>query len=1838
MGWGALRRGKIGAACATIACAAALLTPSSALAVFNPLAGSDGCLWASTPVASDCGDAQIRYLEDLAIDPSGSDVYVTNGSGIVRRYDRSPVTGGLTPTSDCWTSGDGSDGCTPALGIRYAEAIEISPDGLFVYVAGENRTIARFQRDPATGMLTQSAAPDACWGGYYTGCTLVRGLGYNYAYDLEITGDGTGLIASTYYGPITSFQRDTMTGRLTQAASPDVCWGDWDTDEDGQSCRFLPSDPYLFQDAASTSDGRFVYAAAEDTLHAFERDPATGELTHLACIGYWTYDDPAWCSNEEPAGASGAQSVALSDDDAFLYVGGWDSVMTYAVNPTTGALTQLAGTAGCRSDYRVLPARCTRVRGHNGANDIKLSPDGLTAYVSTYNALELFDRDAVTGELTQRAGQRGCMTVELSVATNDGCQMVGNEEASWHLAPSPDGANLYAIGGNGLLTFGNPGASCRDVTTPTVINDVASKVTLGCVGLDPDLRSMSVVTPPAHGTLGAVDQVTGVVEYTPDVGWVGTDTFTYGATDGIATTAAATVTITSRARALPVQVTAATLGGIERVGEVMSVTGGSWTSAIGSAWQYQEWYVCDTTLASCSFYSTGTTWRIPALAVNRRVKVVTKGYNADGTTTGVTLATGVIAQSAGPKLISSYLYGSAVSGYSLRDDTSWFTAGSLTYTRVWERCDLTLTSCTTTPVTTQSYPLGAADVGSKLRLSITVTDQYGSASTTVVSNEILATAPAPTYTYLEAPTISGSALVGSTLTATPGVLRNATATSSDYQWRRCDESGFPCEDIPGETTTTYVITAADHGSSLQFFQRTHYGVDRFRWNTSASTDEVRDPAEVGTMAPVVSTPPSISGTIAVSRYAYGDEGDWTGVDPFTFASQWLRCDAAGANCVPIGGTSAWTYYIGFADAGGTLRLQVTATNADGTATATSTAVAVPHPPAQNSGIPSISTGWAAEEGATISTTNGTWNSTTPITSWRYEFWRCAARTSGAPDGTCTLLADSASNSLTLTAADIDSNIGARVFATNSGGEAGSYWVWTSTVVPAPPVSLGAGSVTGSATQGQTLTYAPGTWSASRPFTTSTVWERCRPDGTACSVISGTTNSPTYVVSAADEYRTLRVQESARAVGELSSRVVSTPSPPSAVVPLEAPHSSATPYIAPNPQVGWSTSTSSSWTTPFPATLTTTQQWLRCDASGNGCVPIAGATQQWYLPVAADVDMTLRATHVATNAAGSTTVTSGASSPVRPPVPTGTSSIPVVTGALREGQTLSTTTGTFNVLGAATYAYQWTACMTGSPYTCTDIPGATSATHTLSAADIGMSVRARVTVTNAAGSDSMTSQWGQAVVPIAPSPAATPSVSGSAQVGSTLAFSGTAWTSSVPVTEYVTWQSCAADGSDCRGVGWSATFDLTSAQLGRRMRVAVIGRNAGGDGVVYSAMTAVVVGAPDFDSGPTLLGSGRPGSTLTVDPGLVGTAPMQVTYTWLRCDLSGLPCEAISGAAGNAYVPTTSDSYHLVRARVSASNAYGSRVRETSSIQVALGGPELRSAGRIEGTTSVGSVLTWRRPTWYLADTVQMTWERCKAGGVDCQSMGVNGPELTLQEFDEGAWVRVREYASNAAGFTTTISALVGPVVVDPALLPTAKVTVSALTQRALARFRWTEIPGAGTVASWELSEQRWSIRSATRSSRTITSQSTELESSIAAGETVCLQLRAVLMTNARGPWSAQACTSAPVPASSLRAIGRWSRLGSSRTTRLRGAALDISTRPRVNRLTIIGRRCPTCGTVEIVAGGRVVQRLSMAGRTGMRTWRLPQLAHAVSGTIRVRVTTRGRPVTITGIALAPVTR
>jgi hypothetical protein len=87
--------------------------------------------------------------------------------------------------------------------------------------------------------------------------------------------------------------------------------------------------------------------------------------------------------------------------------------------------------------------------------------------------------------------------------------------------------------------------------------------------------------------------------------------------------------------------------------------------------------------------------------------------------------------------------------------------------------------------------------------------------------------------------------------------------------------------------------------------------------------------------PTAKALPSITGTAREGDTLTAVEGAWEDGNNLTFAYQWQRCDAAGANCADIAAAATKAYIAQSADVGRKLRVQVAATDTDGSSQAVS---------------------------------------------------------------------------------------------------------------------------------------------------------------------------------------------------------------------------------------------------------------------------------------------------------------------------------------------------------------------------------------------------------------------------------------------------------------------------------------------------------------------------------------------------------------------------------------------------------------------------------------------------------------------------------------------------------------------------------------------------------------------------------------------------------------------------------------------------------------------------------------------------------------------------------------
>lgn len=324
--------------------------------------------------------------------------------------------------------------------LKTVVSVSISADGKFAYAAAYNaKAVTVFRRDAKTGRLTHLQT--------FEDKDLLNGVT-----TLRLSPDGRLGVATSFLSrTVALFGRDPKTGKLKL----------FDVVQPG---RRGATDLNFVIDAVFSPDGRFVYAVADGSAALVTLKVARGKLLEFVASD----------KGREKCYA-GARGVAVSPDGKSLYVTS-DRAGTLVVlqrNLKTGAAALKTvlkdGTAGvdglqgafsvtCSSDgkfvytasgrFRGKTAICTfkrsadgslefieslsDLRGFNGGNTLRLSPDGKHLYVcgTRTGSIAVLKRDAKTGKLTHLQTVKNKTDGKLASVAG--------------LALSPDGRFLYA--------------------------------------------------------------------------------------------------------------------------------------------------------------------------------------------------------------------------------------------------------------------------------------------------------------------------------------------------------------------------------------------------------------------------------------------------------------------------------------------------------------------------------------------------------------------------------------------------------------------------------------------------------------------------------------------------------------------------------------------------------------------------------------------------------------------------------------------------------------------------------------------------------------------------------------------------------------------------------------------------------------------------------------------------------------------------------------------------------------------------------------------------------------------------------------------------------------------------------------------------------------------------------------------------------------------------------------------------------------------------------------------------------------------------------------------------
>jgi DNA-binding beta-propeller fold protein YncE len=387
----------------------------------------------------------------------------------------------------------GARGClvdrtTPTKGCGTARALEgpgpfmgsravaVSADGKNVYVASSrSNAIAVFRRNPRAGALGQPSGA--------AGCVAAKGafecgkaIGLNGPNSVAVSPNGRNVyVTSRGSNAVTAFKRDRSTGALHQLPGAAGCISGVPLPGCATGTALLGPDVVVV-----SPDGKNVYVGSffGNAVAAFARDPSTGALTQLSGSAACIAEATSGCA---PGLALGApEGMAISDDGKSVYVATAlsSAVVVLARDPSTGMLTQPTGGSGCIVDAAL--TGCTTGLELNGANAVAVSPDDGDAYVTSLfsNSVTSFTRSPTSGNLAQKEGTTACLVWLRAVGCSFGRALSSPEG----LVVSPDGANVYvAAFATGAIDVLDRGSESGVVTQKAgLAGCVATRSVPGC--------------------------------------------------------------------------------------------------------------------------------------------------------------------------------------------------------------------------------------------------------------------------------------------------------------------------------------------------------------------------------------------------------------------------------------------------------------------------------------------------------------------------------------------------------------------------------------------------------------------------------------------------------------------------------------------------------------------------------------------------------------------------------------------------------------------------------------------------------------------------------------------------------------------------------------------------------------------------------------------------------------------------------------------------------------------------------------------------------------------------------------------------------------------------------------------------------------------------------------------------------------------------------------------------------------------------------------------------------------------------------------------------------------
>ena len=358
-----------------------------------------------------------------------------------------------------------------------------------------------------------------------------------------------------------------------------------------------------------------------------------------------------------------------------------------------------------------------------------------------------------------------------------------------------------------------------------------------------------------------------------------------------------------------------------------------------------------------------------------------------------------------------------------------------------------------------------------------------------------------------------------------------------------------------------------------------------------------------------------------------------------------------------------------------------------------------------------------------------------------------------------------------------------------------------------------------------------------------------------------------------------------------------------------PDQAPAPVLAGTPQVTQTLNASvGKWS---PGSFALAYQWYR------GNAPIPGAIGASYTLRPEDAGAAVTVTVTGTRPGYTTIARVATPTPAIAKAKLVATPTPKITGKATVGEALTAVPGTWGP-GPVPLTYQWYRGTTA-------IPGASAASYTVQAADLGAKLKVVVaaakpgyeTVAETSGPTAAVAKGTLSATP-------TPKVTGTTTVGQTLTADAGTW---APAPVALTYQWLR--GTTAIKGATASTYVLQAADATSTIRVAVTGVKAGFNTVVEtSGATDAVAALNQITAGKAkITGTARVGKTVKASPGTWGPGEVKLSYRWYRGS------KAISGATKSSYKLKSADKGKTISVRITGSRTGFTSAMAKASIKV-----------------------------------------------------------------------------------------------------------------------------------------------------------------------------------------------------------------------------------------------------------------------------------------------------------------